>query len=194
MTIKIDTTKPVITGGTGTYVLGSWTNQDVTVSFTCADNAGGANSGIGSSSVAGETLTTSGANQSATNTGTCTDVAGNVADPATVNNIDIDKVPPTVDCNAASFLLNEPGAQVSATVTDTLSEPAQQPEYGSADTSSVGLKNVSITGYDNAGNSRPRTARTRSATSSTGLFAPDRQAEHDERLESGSGDPAEVAG
>ena len=49
VTIKIDTTKPVITGGTGTYVLGSWTNQDVTVSFTCADNAGTANSGIGSS-------------------------------------------------------------------------------------------------------------------------------------------------
>ena len=172
VTIKIDTTKPVITGTTGSYVLGTWTNQSVTVSFACADTAGTANSGIASSNVAGATLTTSGADQSVTNTGTCTDTAGNVANSVTVNNIDIDKVAPTVACNAASFLLNEPGAQVSATVTDALSGSVNTTEYGTADTSSVGQKSVSITGYDNAGNSKTESCSYIVGYNFAGLFAP----------------------
>jgi hypothetical protein len=170
--IGLDTVKPIITGNTGSYVPGSWTNQSVTVSFTCADTAGSANSGIATDTVAGATLATSGADQSVTNSGTCTDNAGNVADAVTITDIDIDKVPPTVSCNAASFVLNEPGAQVSATVTDTLSGPVNGTESAAADTSSVGLKSVSITGLDIAGNSTTSSCSYTVGFNFDGLFAP----------------------
>jgi hypothetical protein len=52
-----------------------------------------------------------------------------------------------------AFVLNQPGAQVAAAVTDATSGPVNATEHGSADTSSVGAKNVQITGHDIAGNS-----------------------------------------
>jgi len=90
-----DTTKPVITGHTSPAANGAgWNKTDVVVSFTCADEVGG--SGIATNTVAGTTLTSEGSGQSVTNTGTCTDNAGNVADPATVTGINIDKTAPTI--------------------------------------------------------------------------------------------------
>ena len=83
------------------------------------------------------------------------DAAGNSADAS--DTIGLDRVAPTVTCIAASFLLNEPNATVSASVTDELSGPAASPISGAADTTSVGGKTVSLTGYDNAGNSTPAT-------------------------------------
>lgn len=173
-TIGLDTVKPVITGSAGAYVQGTWTNQDVVVSFTCADDQGAANSGVATDTVAGETATTSGAGQSITNTGECVDNAGNVADAATVGDIDIDKIAPTVTCVAASFVLNEPGASVSANVTDQalLSGPAQSPVSAAADTSSVGSKTVSLTGYDNAGNGTTVACAYTVGYNFAGLFAP----------------------
>ena len=173
-TIGLDTVKPVITGSTGSYVPGTWTNQNVVVSFGCADNAGAVNSGIASNTVAGATLSSSGADQSVTNSGACSDSAGNVADSATVSNIDIDKDAPTVSCNAASFLLNQPNAQVSASITDqaNLSGPLNATEYGSANTSTVGSKSVSITGYDNAGNSASKSCAYTVGYNFDGLYAP----------------------
>jgi hypothetical protein len=79
------------------------------------------------------------------------DAAGNSA--TTSDTIGLDTEDPTVTCTAASFLLNEANAEVSATVTDTLSGAAASPISAAADTSSVGSKSVSLTGYDNAGNS-----------------------------------------
>jgi hypothetical protein len=171
-TIGLDTVKPLITGDTGSYTPGTWTSQSVTVSFTCADDQGTANSGIASNNVAGTTLTTSGADQSFTNTGSCTDYAGNTADAVTIGDIDIDKVSPTVTCNAASFTLNQPGAEVSAAVTDFLSGPLNATESASADTSSVGLKHVSITGYDVAGNSTTVSCAYTVGYNFDGLYAP----------------------
>jgi hypothetical protein len=95
----IDKTKPVIIGSAKTqpggadYTAGEWTNKDVEVSFSCTDSGG---SDINTNTVAGATKTGSGENQSVTNTGSCTDNAGNTADSATFENIDIDKVAPNV--------------------------------------------------------------------------------------------------
>jgi hypothetical protein len=96
-TIGLDTVKPTIIGSTTPYVPGTWTNQDVVVTFTCTDNAGG--SDIATDTVDGSTVSTEGADQSVSNTGTCVDNAGNVADTATVNNIDIDKTAPVITNN-----------------------------------------------------------------------------------------------
>jgi hypothetical protein len=106
--VNIDKVKPVISatatvpdgGDAGTdpdpYTAGTWTNKDVTVSFSCTD----ARSGTDTNTVAGDTKTASGADQSVTNTGTCTDKAGNTADSKTFNDIDIDKDAPTIASSA----------------------------------------------------------------------------------------------
>ncbi len=88
-TLKIDKTPPVVTATAvpppNAY---GWNNTDVTVTFTGTDNR----SGLAGCSPP-VTLTTTGANQSAS--GNCTDVAGNVGVPATTG-INIDKVLPTI--------------------------------------------------------------------------------------------------
>ena len=95
--INIDKTKPEINAsaktlpGGATYT-GGWTNKDVEVSFSCTD----ALSGTDTNTVAGATKSASGADQSVTNTGTCTDEAGNTADSKTFSDIDIDKELPTI--------------------------------------------------------------------------------------------------
>jgi hypothetical protein len=90
---QIDKTKPVITGSRLPLVNSfGWNNTDVVVSFSCADVL----SGVDTDTVAGATLTAEGAEQSVTNTGTCTDKAGNTADSATVSGINIDKTDPTI--------------------------------------------------------------------------------------------------
>ena len=92
--INIDETKPVITGHVSPNAnLAKWHNGGVEVTFTCADQGG---SLIDENSVAGDTLTTDGANQSVTNPGACVDTAGNVADPVTVSGINIDSIAPVI--------------------------------------------------------------------------------------------------
>ena len=125
---QIDKTKPTISGSrTPAANANGWNNSDVTVSFTCADNANG--STIGSDTVAGATVSSEGANQSVTNTGSCVDVAGNTADPATVSNINIDKTAPVVAVtgvsNGASYTLGSVPA-AACTTSDALSGVATQ--------------------------------------------------------------------
>lgn len=129
VTVKIDKTKPVITGARSPQPnANGWNNTDVTVTFTCAE-VGAVQSGIDVNTVAGMTVSTEGANQSVTNTGTCTDKAGNVADPTTVQGINIDKTPPTMACTVSPDSLWPPNHKLetvtaTVTVTDTLSGPA----------------------------------------------------------------------
>ena len=102
MTVKLDKTTPTITGSrTPAANANGWNNTDVTVSFTCSDSPAGIKSCSGPA-----TLSTSGANQSAT--GTAVDNADNSA-TATVSDINIDKVAPilagapTTSPNAAGW-------------------------------------------------------------------------------------------
>ncbi len=155
----VDTTKPVITGTRAPLPNSfGWNNTDVTVSFSCAD-IGTIQSGIEVDTVSGKTLTTEGENQSVTNTGECIDAAGNIADPVTISNINIDKTPPVVTVTLPEdgvYALNE---SVTATwsATDTLSGVVS-PASGSVsiDTNSVGTKTFTLpvgTVMDKAGNS-----------------------------------------
>jgi hypothetical protein len=121
-----------------------WNNTDVTVNFEGSDSL----SGIASCST--DEVLGEGANQSAS--GTCTDNAGNVSEPASITGVNVDKTAPVVSCTAASFTLNEPGATVSANVTDALSGAVDAVVSASVSTAAVGSYSVNLTGEDLAGN------------------------------------------
>jgi hypothetical protein len=90
----VDTTAPVITFASRTTANGNgWNNGDVTVTWSCTDS----DSGVVAASVS-QTVSTEGANQSAT--GTCEDHAGNTASD-TQTEINIDKTAPTASASAA---------------------------------------------------------------------------------------------
>jgi len=172
-TEKADTTKPVIAGSRAPLPNSfGWNNTDVTVSFSCTDD-GPVQSGIDINTVAGETVTTEGKDQSVTNTGTCTDVAGNTADPVTVSNINIDKTPPVVTITlpgTGEYVLNQ---SITATwsATDALSGVVS-PVSGSVsiDTSSVGTKTFTLpagTAKDKADNSSLKVTKSYSVIEDT---------------------------
>jgi|GEM_PF-1738146 len=96
ISILIDLTPPTITASANkadnsAYTAGSWTNQDVTVHYTCADTSG---SGI-SSCTPDQTFSAT----TATASGTATDKAGN-STSASFGPINIDKTPPTITASA----------------------------------------------------------------------------------------------
>jgi len=101
----IDMTKPTIsasaTNADGTaYTAGTWTNQTVTVHFTCNDSGSGVVACPEDQVYASETADT-------VASGTCTDVAGNISDAATFGPIKIDKTkpnPPTANVSPAPNL------------------------------------------------------------------------------------------
>jgi hypothetical protein len=106
--IKLDTTKPVITAtatkpDSSAYVADTWTNQTVTVVFTCADS-GAVQSGVATANpVAGggtQSAETSGV--SFTSSGPCADNAGNSGNARTFGPVKIDKTKPTLEAAATS--------------------------------------------------------------------------------------------
>jgi hypothetical protein len=92
VTIKRDASAPSVsasaTSGGAAYTPPAWTNHDVVVTFTCADNGP---SGVGS--VTGPATKGEGAGQTAS--GTCTDNAGNSASTS-MTQINVDETPPTI--------------------------------------------------------------------------------------------------
>lgn len=120
VTIKLDATPPSITGSRAPEAnpLG-WNSSDVTASFTCTDTLSGVEPG---SVTPDKTLTTEGAHQSVT--GTCRDLAGNIA-AATVGAINIDRTAPTMTCAPTPAILWPPNRRmmditVAVAVSDTL--------------------------------------------------------------------------
>jgi hypothetical protein len=166
VTIKRDATAPTISGSAAPAPNGNgWNNTDVTVSYTCADNLSGV-----ASCGPDETLSAEAAGQSSS--GTAIDNAGNTSSPATVSGIDIDKTGPSVTCVAASFILNQPGAEVTAIVADGLSGPTAATASASADTSTVGTRSVDVTGSDLADNSTTSSCSYTVGYNFEGLYAP----------------------
>lgn len=152
ITIEIDNVPPTIVGSRSPAANGfGWNNTPVTVGFACSD----AESGI-AGCVGATTLTNQGANQSVT--GTATDNAGNHAD-ATVDNINIDTTPPTLDGtpttkpNAYGWYKGD--VTIHWNGTDGLSaiDPATQPADSviTGEGATLGAGPVSIS--DQAGNS-----------------------------------------
>jgi hypothetical protein len=124
--IRIDRTAPVLTASAVTangapYAPGTWTNQDVTVTFTCADQLSGV-----ATVTAPQTLRAAGGDQHVD--GGCDDNAGNHTE-ASFGGIDIDKTAPVMSCSANPATLAPPAHQlvpvkVTVQTTDDLSGPA----------------------------------------------------------------------
>ncbi|MCE7985038.1 MAG: hypothetical protein DYG89_28015 [Caldilinea sp. CFX5] len=173
VTVNFDSTPPVITpvlnpatpnGQNGWYI------SDVTVSFTCTDEAGG--SGLATNTVAGATLSTDGANQNVTNTGTCTDNAGNTATPVTVSGLNLDKTPPTLaPVVSPNPVLLGTAATVTSGAADGVSGIASE-SCGTLDTSTVGIQSVTCTATDNAGNTASVTINYQVVYAWNGFFQP----------------------
>ena len=147
--VKIDKTAPTIghTFNPLSYKDGAWTNQDVTVTFNCADQGG---SGV-ASCTAPVTKTTEGEGQQVG--GTATDNAGNSASDTAV--VSIDKTKPTITAkadrapNAAGWYDDD--VTVSYTASDALSGVSDTP---AADVLGEGAnQSASATVTDAAGNS-----------------------------------------
>lgn len=164
VTVKIDKTKPVITGTQLPIAnLAGWNNADVGVSFACAET-GAVQSGIDTNDVAGSTLTSEGAGQSVTNTGSCVDMAGNEADSATVSDINIDKTAPnvviTTPADGGNYTFNQTVfADWSATdgLSGIDSAVGTVASGDPIDTSSLGTKSFTVTATDVAGNPTSKT-------------------------------------
>ena len=149
-----------------------WCRGTQTAGFSASDGG----SGLATDGAASRNFT----KQSATNGSAVMIASGAVADMVGNSNAGIDAGPYMIDSGAPSvscqsppaFLLNQPGAQVSASISDAISLPLNASESAAADTSSVGLKNVSITGYDNAGNSATKSCAYTVGYNFDGLYAP----------------------
>jgi len=182
--IRIDTTKPTISAATDRAANSNGWYNDVTVSFTCADNANG--SGI-NTCPAPKTLG-EGANQSAS--GTATDNAGNTSNPASLSGINVDKTAPTISASAknADGSAYAAGSWINQTVTvhftcsDALSGlagscPADQ--TFSADGASQNANGAVTDKADNSASASfgpvkvDKTAPTVTYTGNAGIYTPD---------------------
>ncbi|MBI3644268.1 hypothetical protein HY229_09250, partial [Candidatus Acetothermia bacterium] len=100
--INIDMTAPVITLSRSPLPnANGWNNSNVTVSFSCSDS-GATQSGLDQNSVSATTLSSEGANQTASSTGSCWDRAGNDASPVSISGISIDKSLPQLSGQATA--------------------------------------------------------------------------------------------
>jgi hypothetical protein len=157
--INVDTTPPSIKGSAttadGKSYSGAWTNQSVTVRFTCADQPD--LSGI-KSCPAPVTVSTEGANQQVR--GTAGDVAGNSSSTAVGDiNIDLTKPIVTYTGNAGSYTVDQTIAITCAAsdsvhngVSSGLASTTCQNVHAPAYTFTLGSHTFSATATDKAGN------------------------------------------
>jgi hypothetical protein len=133
---------------TGTYTGGTWTNQSVTVKFTCSANATASANGTSSgTSSATATVTTEGGDQSVA--GACTDGLGEKT-PTTFIHIDIDKTPPTCAVTVSPTTLWPPnGKPIAITGTITVGDDRSglASVVGSAVTSNETLASGEVQGF-----------------------------------------------
>lgn len=152
VTIKKDATNPTITAAAGTYVSGSWTNETVTVKFTCFDAMSGLLGTCPSDVVVSGDTVVAGQDVSAS----VSDNAGNSASSNTIN-VKVDKTAPTISGsrlplpNAAGW--NNTDVVVSFSCGDTLSGQASCGPTPVTVSSNGANQSVLGTAVDNAGNS-----------------------------------------
>ena len=155
LTILDDTTPPTITAtatkaDSTSYTAGTWTNQTVTVHFTCTDSGSGIASCPANQVFSNDGIFTA--------SGTATDKAGNTA-TADFGPIKIDKTAPTLSPSVSPNPVYLNGtATASAGATDNGGSGIASQSCGSVITSSVGTSSVTCTAIDNAGNMATATA------------------------------------
>lgn len=168
LTITGDHAPPTITvtatkADSTPYTADTWTNQTVTVHFTCTDIGSGV-----TSCPADQVFSTDGV---FTATGTATDNANNEAS-VSFGPIKVDKTAPTLSPTVTPNPVNLNGtATASAGATDTGSGIATQ-SCGPVNTSTVGTKTVTCMATDVAGNTAVANASYSVIYNFTGFFQP----------------------
>ena len=169
--LRSDTTAPTIsasaTSNGSPYTSGTWTNHDVTVHYTCADEPGG--SGV-ASVTPDQVVSTDGEGQSVT--GSCTDNAGNTAS-ASFTGIRIDTAAPVVtfNGNAGTYGVDEQ-VSITCSTADSLSgvvSSACADTAGPAYTFGLGSHTLTAGAIDNAGNEGSGTTTFNVLVTPTGL-------------------------
>ncbi|MFN0147135.1 MAG: calcium-binding protein [Dehalococcoidia bacterium] len=142
----LDYSPPIIQSNIdGTLGMNGWYVSDLTVSWTITDpeSAITATTGCEPSTVTADTAGV---------LFTCTATSQAATASASVS-VKRDATPPGVVCNAApTFTLGQPGAQVTASVTDGLSGALSATASAAANVSSGGSFSVDVIGRDRAGN------------------------------------------
>jgi hypothetical protein len=148
--IKRDASDPSIDCGT---LATGWQGNNVVLNCSATDVGPSGRANIGDASFQLSTNVPSGSEVPNAPTGSRT-IADNAGNQATVGpfSFSIDRKSPVVTCDPAAFLLHQSPAHVSATVSDAGAGAAASALNVPADTSSVGAKTASLTGYDNVGN------------------------------------------
>jgi hypothetical protein len=157
--INIDKTSPTIlasaTAGGNPYTSGTWTNQTVTVHFTCNDGLSGV-----ASCPADQVISSDTSSAGTDVSGTATDNADNSAASNTIN-VKVDKTPPTITASASPAPNGNGWNNTNVTVHYTCSDGLSGVASTSPDaTLSSNGANQSSTGSctDVAGNSASATA------------------------------------
>jgi hypothetical protein len=142
-----DTTPPVITPTVvGTLGSNGWYTSNVDVSWSVEDAESAISSQTGcdptaiSTDTAGLLLTCEASSAGGTNSASIT--------------IRRDAMPPTLTCQASTFVIGGAGGNVAATIADPTSGPAATSVSQPANVASAGVKSASLTGFDLAGNQR----------------------------------------
>jgi hypothetical protein len=153
--IQIDRTPPTISAAATTQPNSAgWYNAPVTVQFTCADTLSGISTGA---CPADQVLSADGAAISSTSQ-TVSDAAGNASAPSNVVSVKIDTTAPTlVPSVSPNPLRLGQSASANPNAGDALSGIASQ-SCEPLDSSSIGVKSVSCTATDLAGNSASASA------------------------------------
>jgi hypothetical protein len=169
--INIDKTAPTASASASPAPNSNgWNNTNVTVSFSGLDGLSGNNS-----CDAAVVLSAEGAGQSAS--GTCTDKADNVSEPASVTGINIDKTDPSISliggpANGSSYYFGSVPAAPTCSASDGLSGIDGSCSVSSYSTA-VGTHTVKASATDKAGNDAEASATyTVLAWTTNGFFAP----------------------
>lgn len=132
---------------------GLWHASNVTLQCTFTDGGSGPSSQtvlltthVAAGMETGNASASAGLAQACDAAGNCasspTDIAGNM----------VDRKAPVISCNAATFMLNQSPANVTASASDGGSGPGSKALTAPANTSTAGLKSVNFTASDNVGN------------------------------------------
>ena len=163
----IDSTAPTVTASPAPGLRNSPVDVTLTASDTGTGVASVTYSLSGATTKPSTTVSGSAANvtptisaQGATTvTATATDVAGNVSTPLTLV-YTIDTVPPVITCPspAPTYIVNQPGATLTAQVTDPGgSGPTSPTVSATVPTAAAGYKSITLNATDVAGNQTNRT-------------------------------------
>jgi len=157
--VKIDKTKPAIgasarTADDAAYAAGSWTNQNVTVAFSCADGDGGSGVDEDASDPTATRNVSDEGQHSVASSETCADNAGNSADAASFEPVRIDKTRPVLAFTGERTYTADEQVEIGCSATDALSGVAVACTGLSApaNTYAPGTHTITRSATDNAGN------------------------------------------